>query len=88
MDITISIPNELVNDIVEAICLHYRYDEKADEGETKPQFARRMIRQHLRDMYKDYKLKVYKDEKVIEIATEENDLSAVSDGESDEIGVS
>lgn len=43
MDVTISIPNEYADRIVDGICFERNYDSNKLTGETKAAFAKRMV---------------------------------------------
>lgn len=42
-NITITVPDNVANRLLDAIALEYRYTENQLQGETKAQFAKRML---------------------------------------------
>lgn len=65
VNITITIPDELIDNLIEAFCYWYNYQEiihDVDLGdipnpETKAQFTKRMVKEYVRDIYRRAKLK-------------------------------
>lgn len=60
---TLTVPNNVVGDVVQAFCTLYGYQETiTDEGveipnpESKANFAKRMIRTYVKEVYKAYKV--------------------------------
>lgn len=46
--ISITIPDEHVTRVLDAFASRFRYDQNKLEGETKPQFAKRMLAEQIR----------------------------------------
>ena len=55
---TISIPDDIKEDLVAAYAYIYNY-EKNSAGLTKKEFALTIEKQHIRDIYKSYKVKIF-----------------------------
>ncbi|HLE04142.1 MAG TPA: hypothetical protein VI729_05965 [Anaerolineales bacterium] len=57
-DITFTLSAAHLTRLVDAICATEGYEATLDDGrpnpETRPQFSRRMIREHLRHVVRDY----------------------------------
>lgn len=45
--VTITIPDEQVTRVLNAFAVKFRYDDTKETGETKAQFAQRMVRQFM-----------------------------------------
>ncbi len=50
MQITLTIPDTVAGRVVDALCEEYRYGERALPGETRAQFARRMLIVYLKTL--------------------------------------
>lgn len=54
-NITITIPDELLTDYIQAYCDMYNFDGTKLANETKAQFARRMVIEQSKDIYRGWK---------------------------------
>lgn len=64
-DIILTIPNDKINLVVDAICVTRGYQETIDEEpnpETKPQFAKKVIGGYVRDIVKAYEKRLHEAE--------------------------
>lgn len=57
MDITFSILNGQATAVVEAFCSIYGYDENALTEETKAQFAKRKIKEYIKNVVQEHERK-------------------------------
>jgi regulator of protease activity HflC (stomatin/prohibitin superfamily) len=48
MQLTFQIPDPVAPRVVDAICTNFNYQDTKQEGETRPEFAKRMIRQWIK----------------------------------------
>lgn len=56
--IPINIPDQYLATVAEAFAEHYGFDKnKLDDSETKPQFAKRMLVQKIKEITKRYMVK-------------------------------
>lgn len=58
--ITINIPDAITNKVIDALCERYMYDENKSVGETKAQFSKRMLIEHIKDIVKEKEIKLAK----------------------------
>jgi arginase family enzyme len=47
--ITITIPDEYLNDVIDAHCDHHNYNENKQEKESKAAFVERMLKQEMKE---------------------------------------
>jgi len=53
--IILNIPDEHIEDAIDAVCYGHHYQADKKFGETRPQFCKRMIATHIKDHVKEYK---------------------------------
>ena len=74
-DITISIPDDKISDVVNAFCVVYNYEGRTLPDETKEQFTLRCIKQFVKEVYKSNKVnKAMEQTRQQAINNPENDL--------------
>jgi hypothetical protein len=73
-DIIITIPDDKVQWVVDALCDWGVYDENKEESETRPQFAKRMLASKAKSITLAYIRKVKHSEKNAEILIEQTGL--------------
>ena len=79
---TITIPDDKVQDVIEAYCKQYGYRETLEDGlpnpETKAQFTKRQIRRYIRDVYTAYKtdlaIETTRDNTIVQSETDTKDI--------------
>jgi hypothetical protein len=55
MILTVTVPDECLNDMIDGFCHDFGYSTNKEVGESKTQFAKRMHRKWLRQKYIDEK---------------------------------
>jgi len=65
MQISITIPDDKLTEVIDALCSAYNYDEKKLKDETKAQFAKRQIINFVKEVVKSNRI-----DKAVEITRE------------------
>ena len=72
MDIKLTIPDDKLTEVIDALCSAYNYDERKTKDETKAQFAKRMIIEFVKEVVKDNRVNKAVDiTRAIELAKED-----------------
>ena len=82
---TLTVPNDVVGDVVQAFCTLYGYQETITDAEgvevpnpeTKAAFAKRMIRTYVKEVYKAYKVQQFETGRQRVITDAESDVGGV-----------
>lgn len=53
-EITITIPDNYLNDVLDAFAQQFDYEVRKQESETKGQFAKRMVMSHMKKIVENY----------------------------------
>lgn len=82
---TLTVPDPIVQDVVDAFADAYGYQAEIDDGEgnqipnpeTDIQFAKRMIREYVKNVYKGHQAKLFEAGRQAVLDTADDDVAGV-----------